>query len=78
MRLYSPEKGFCIKNKKGDDSWTWNRVDEATDPDLIYKNRKDPEVGRHEPHLELYEKRYADRFKKLSMVQYISMLEFMR
>lgn len=60
LRLYSPEKGILYKKiKKGDDSWTWNRVDEATDPDLIYKNRKDPEVGRHELILKLYEK-YAD------------------
>lgn len=75
LRLYSPEKGVLYKKiKKGDDSWTWNRVDEATDPDLIYKNRKDPEVGRHELILKLYEK-YADRFKKTIDGQYIY-LEF--
>lgn len=75
LRLYSPEKGILYKKiKKGDDSWTWNRVDEATDPDLIYKNRKDPEVGRHELILKLYEK-YADRFKKTVDGQYIY-LEF--
>lgn len=75
LRLYSPEKGVLYKKiKKGDDSWTWNRVDEATDPDLIYKNRKDPEVGRHELILKLYEK-YADRFKKTVDGQYIY-LEF--
>ncbi len=75
LRLYSPEKGILFKKiKKGDDSWTWNRVDEATDPDLIYKNRKDPEVGRHELILKLYEK-YADRFKKTVDDQYIY-LEF--
>ena len=71
LRLYSPEKGVLYKKiKKGDDSWTWKRVDEATDPDLIYKNRKDPEVGRHELILKLYEK-YADRFKKTVDGQYI-------
>lgn len=75
LRLYSPEKGILYKKiKKGDDSWTWIRVDEATDPDLIYKNRKDPEVGRHELILKLYEK-YADRFKKTVDGQYIY-LEF--
>ena len=75
LRLYSPEKGVLYKKiKKGDDSWTWKRVDEATDPDLIYKNRKDPEVGRHELILKLYEK-YADRFKKTIDGQYIY-LEF--
>ena len=75
LRLYSPEKGILYKKiKKGDDSWTWNRVDEATDPDLIYKNRKDPEVGRHELILKLYEK-YADRFKKTVDGQFIY-LEF--
>ena len=75
LRLYSPEKGILYKKRmKGDDSWTWNRVDEATDPDLIYKNRKDPEVGRHKLILKLYEK-YADRFKKTVDGQYIY-LEF--
>lgn len=75
LRLYSPEKGILYKKiMKGKDSWTWNRVDEATDPDLIYKNRKDPEVGRHELILKLYEK-YADRFKKTVDGQYIY-LEF--
>ena len=75
LRLYSPEKGVLYKKiKKGDESWTWNRVDEAKDPDLKYKNRKDPEVGRHELILKLYEK-YADRFKKTIDGQYIY-LEF--
>lgn len=75
LRLYSPEKGVLYKKiMKGNDSWTWNRVDEAKDPDLIYDNRKDPEVGRHELILKLYEK-YADRFKKTVDGQYIY-LEF--
>ena len=64
LRLYSPEKGVLYKKiKKGDDSWTWDRVEEVTEPALKYQNIKDPEVGRHELILKLYEK-YADRFKK--------------
>ena len=75
LRLYSPEKGVLYKKiKKGDDSWTWNRVEEVTEPALKYQNIKDPEVGRHELILKLYEK-YADRFKKTIDGQYIY-LEF--
>ena len=75
LRLYSPEKGVLYKKiKKGDDSWTWNRVEEVTEPVLKYQNIKDPEVGRHELILKLYEK-YADRFKKTVDGQYIY-LEF--
>ena len=75
LRLYSPEKGILYKKiKKGDDSWTWNRVEEVTVPALKYQNIKDPEVGRHELILKLYEK-YADRFKKTVDGQYIY-LEF--
>ena len=75
LRLYSPEKGILYKKiKKGDDSWTWNRVEEVTEPALKYQNIKDPEVGRHELILKLYEK-YADRFKKTIDGQYIY-LEF--
>ena len=75
LRLYSPEKGVLYKKiKKGDDSWTWNRVEEVTVPALKYQNIKDPEVGRHELILKLYEK-YADRFKKTVDGQYIY-LEF--
>ena len=75
LRLYSPEKGVLYKKiKKGDDSWTWDRVEEVTEPDLKYQNIKDPEVGRHELILKLYEK-YADRFKKTIDGQYIY-LEF--
>ena len=60
MRLYSPEKRVLYKKiKKGDDSWTWDRVEEVTEPALKYQNIKDPEVGRHELILKLYEK-YAD------------------
>ena len=71
LRLYSPEKGILYKKiMKGKDSWTWNRVDEATDPDLIYKNRKDPEVGRHELILKLYEK-YAEEFSRTEDGNYI-------
>ena len=75
LRLYSPEKGVLYKKiKKGDDSWTWDRVEEVTEPVLKYQNIKDPEVGRHELILKLYEK-YADRFKKTVDGQYIY-LEF--
>ena len=75
LRLYSPEKGVLYKKiKKGDDSWTWDRVEEVTEPALKYQNIKDPEVGRHELILKLYEK-YADRFKKTIDSQYIY-LEF--
>lgn len=75
LRLYSPEKGVLYKKiKKGDDSWTWDRVEEVTEPALKYQNIKDPEVGRHELILKLYEK-YADRFKKTIDGQYIY-LEF--
>ena len=75
LRLYSPEKGILYKKiKKGDDSWTWDRVEEVTEPALKYQNIKDPEVGRHELILKLYEK-YADRFKKTIDGQYIY-LEF--
>ena len=75
LRLYSPEKGVLYKKiKKGDDSWTWDRVEEVTEPVLKYQNIKDPEVGRHELILKLYEK-YADRFKKTIDGQYIY-LEF--
>lgn len=75
LRLYSPEKGVLYKKiKKGEDSWTWNRVEEVTVPALKYQNIKDPEVGRHELILKLYEK-YADRFKKTVDGQYIY-LEF--
>lgn len=75
VRLYSPEKGVLYKKiKKGDDSWTWDRVEEVTEPALKYQNIKDPEVGRHELILKLYEK-YADRFKKTIDGQYIY-LEF--
>lgn len=75
LRLYSPEKGVLYKKiKKGDDSWTWDRVKEVTEPALKYQNIKDPEVGRHELILKLYEK-YADRFKKTIDGQYIY-LEF--
>ena len=75
LRLYSPEKGVLYKKiKKGDDSWTWDRVEEVTEPALKYQNIKDPEVGRHELILKLYEK-YADRFKKTVDGQYIY-LEF--
>ena len=75
LRLYSPEKGVLYKKiKKGDDSWTWDRVEEVTEPVLKYQNIKDPEVGRHELILNLYEK-YADRFKKTVDGQYIY-LEF--
>ena len=75
LRLYSPEKGVLYKKiKKGDDSWTWDRVEEVTEPALKYQNIKDPEVGRHELILKLYEK-YADRFKKTMDGQYIY-LEF--
>ena len=75
LRLYSPEKGILYKKiKKGDDSWTWDRVEEVTEPVLKYQNIKDPEVGRHELILKLYEK-YADRFKKTVDGQYIY-LEF--
>ena len=75
VRLYSPEKGVLYKKiKKGDDSWTWDRVEEVTEPVLKYQNIKDPEVGRHELILKLYEK-YADRFKKTIDGQYIY-LEF--
>ena len=71
LRLYSPEKGVLYKKiKKGDDSWTWNRVDEAKDPDLKYKNRKDPEVGRHELILKLYEK-YAEGFSRTEDGNYV-------
>ena len=71
LRLYSPEKGILYKKiMKGKDSWTWNRVDEAKDPDLIYKNRKDPEVGRHELILKLYEK-YAEEFSRTEDGNYI-------
>ena len=75
LRLYSPEKGVLYKKiKKGDDSWTWDRVEEVTEPVLKYQNIKDPEVGRHELILKLY-KKYADRFKKTVDGQYIY-LEF--
>lgn len=75
LRLYSPKKGVLYKKiKKGDDSWTWDRVEEVTEPALKYQNIKDPEVGRHELILKLYEK-YADRFKKTIDGQYIY-LEF--
>ena len=75
LRLYSPEKGVLYKKiKKGNDSWTWDRVEEVTEPALKYQNIKDPEVGRHELILKLYEK-YADRFKKTIDGQYIY-LEF--
>ena len=75
VRLYSPEKGVLYKKiKKGDDSWTWDRVEEVTEPALKYQNIKDPEVGRHELILKLY-KKYADRFKKTIDGQYIY-LEF--
>ncbi len=75
LRLYSPEKGVLYKKiKKGDDSWTWDRVEEVTEPALKYQNIKDPEVGRHELILKLY-KKYADRFKKTIDGQYIY-LEF--
>ena len=75
LRLYSPEKGVLYKKiKKGDDSWTWDRVEEVIEPALKYQNIKDPEVGRHELILKLYEK-YADRFKKTIDGQYIY-LEF--
>ena len=75
LRLYSPEKGVMYKKiKKGDDSWNWDRVEEVTEPVLKYQNIKDPEVGRHELILKLYEK-YADRFKKTVDGQYIY-LEF--
>ena len=75
LRLYSPEKGVLYKKiKKGDDSWTWDRVEEVTEPALKYQNIKDPEVRRHELILKLYEK-YADRFKKTIDGQYIY-LEF--
>lgn len=75
LRLYSPEKRVLYKKiKKGDDSWTWDRVEEVTEPALKYQNIKDPEVGRHELILKLYEK-YADRFKKTIDGQYIY-LEF--
>ena len=75
LRLYSPEKGVLYKKiKKGDDSWTWDRVEEVTEPALKYQNIKDPEVGCHELILKLYEK-YADRFKKTIDGQYIY-LEF--
>ena len=75
VRLYSPEKGVLYKKiKKGDDSWTWDRVEEVIEPALKYQNIKDPEVGRHELILKLYEK-YADRFKKTIDGQYIY-LEF--
>lgn len=75
LRLYSPEKGVLYKKiKKGDDSWTWDRVEEVTEPALKYQNIKDPEVGRHELILKLYEK-YANRFKKTIDGQYIY-LEF--
>lgn len=75
LRLYSPKKGVLYKKiKKGDDSWTWDRVEEVTEPALKYQNIKDPEVGRHELILKLYEK-YADRFKKTVDGQYIY-LEF--
>lgn len=75
LRLYSPEKGVLYKKiKKGDDSWTWDRVEEVTEPVLKYQNIKDPEVGRHELILKLYEK-YADRFKKTVDGQYVY-LEF--
>lgn len=75
LRLYSPEKGVLYKKiKKGDDSWTWNRVEEVTVPALKYQNIKDPEVGRNELILKLYEK-YAGRFKKTVDGQYIY-LEF--
>jgi lipoprotein len=71
LRLYSPEKGILYKKiMKGKDSWTWNRVDEAKDPDLIYKNRKDPEVGRHELILKLYEK-YAEEFSRTEDGNYV-------
>ena len=75
VRLYSPEKGVLYKKiKKGDDSWTWDRVEEVIEPALKYQNIKDPEVQRHELILKLYEK-YADRFKKTIDGQYIY-LEF--
>ena len=46
-------------------------MEEVTEPALKYQNIKDPEVGRHELILKLYEK-YADRFKNYRWSVYLS------